>query len=1112
MPSGMSASLIPNHSQMGALVRSFDWASTPLGAMDTWSPTLLATVRLVLSNSFPMLLWWGPEFIQIYNDAYIPVLGDKHPHRSLGKRFQDCWGEVFDVLGPLALAPFQGGPATHIADIPLEVNRFDFVEETHFTIGYSAVPDPIADRGIGGVLATVHEITGRVAAERRVLTIRDLGTGLHAGKTADDACSIAASTLAQNPRDLPFTLIYLIDADAKGVTLAAKSGVAPDDVIAPAYISLEESARQPWPIAATEISGKTVLVPNLRERFERVPAGPWSDPPNSAVVLPIRSSIAGQWTGFFVAGLSPRLRFDDSYRGFIELVAAQIGTAVSNARAFEDERRRREALAEIDRAKTVFFTNVSHEFRTPLTLMMGSVEEALAYQPLPAQLSDPLNVAHRSSLRLLKLVNTLLDFARIESGRVLASYECSDLCAVTEDLASVFRSTMERSGLDFEVRCEPLPEPVYLDREMWEKVVHNLISNAFKFTLKGSVSVLVRNTGEAAELVVRDTGNGISPEDLPHIFERFYRARHSGGRSYEGSGIGLALVQELVKLHGGAIHFTSQPGVGTTATVTIPYGRKHLAAERVENTPAASTRLSSSAFVQEMEGWLQDRDLVEPPKASVGRSTARIVLADDNADMREYVRRLLAAHYAVEAVSDGEAALAAAHRQAPDMVLSDIMMPRLDGFGLLKALRSTPALASTPIILLSARAGEEARLEGLAAGADDYLVKPFAARELLARIENQLALSKVRRESEMAIRTREERLHAFVTASTDAVYRMSPDWSVMHQLHGRDFISDTAEPDDTWLEKYILPEDRPRVLAAIAAAVRNRDMFSLEHRVIRADGSHGWTFSRAVPILDKDQNIVEWFGAASDITSRKTAEQALLRSEKLVSVGRMASSIAHEINNPLESVTNLIYLARLTPSLPDEARRHLELAEGELNRIAHITRQSLGFYRESNAPGLVSVVQIINSAIDLLANKIRMRHAKVQKEYLADEPVLAVAGELRQVFSNLLANSLDALTEGGTIHVRVAAYRSSTHNAQRRIRVTFADNGSGISRESKAHLFEPLFTTKGTVGTGLGLWVSRQLIERHGGTIQVRSTRGTAHSGAVFSVTLPVATPEAKVE
>jgi len=480
--------------------------------------------------------------------------------------------------------------------------------------------------------------------------------------------------------------------------------------------------------------------------------------PDTVAVVPIKSNIARRPAGALVVGISPHLRLDKAYAGFLELVSARIATTVANARAYEEERRRAAALAEIDRAKTAFFSNVSHEFRTPLTLMLGPLEDALASQAIPDPERARLDVAHRNSLRLLKLVNSLLDFARIEAGRVQASYVPLDLAGVTCDLASNFRSAVERAGLAFEVDCSRLAAQVFVDREMWEKIVLNLVSNAFKYTLEGRIAVRLRDGGTEAILEVADTGVGIAEHELPRLFERFYRVAGSAARTHEGTGIGLSLVQELVKLHGGTLEVDSELTRGSTFRVRIPYGREHLPAERIgASTSLPSTAVTSQAYVQEALRWLPGTEgtrVVRPEpfvqsaladQRFAATHGARVVLADDNADMRAYVAGLLGSMYSIEAVGDGAQALEAARRERPDLIITDVMMPVLDGFGLLEALNADAALRDVPVILLSARAGEEARIEGLSAGADDYVVKPFAARELTARVGALLELSHTRR-------------------------------------------------------------------------------------------------------------------------------------------------------------------------------------------------------------------------------------------------------------------------------------------------------------------------------------------------------------------------------
>lgn len=637
---------------------------------------------------------------------------------------------------------------------------------------------------------------------------------------------------------------------------------------------------------------KEVVVENFASRLEAVPLGPMLDPPATAVFLPIGSSRPHDPAGYLVAGVSSRLRLDDSYLEFLRLVASQFATAFTNAKAYEEERRRLESLAELDRAKTTFFSNVSHEFRTPLTLILGPLEKVLS-ELNDDRHSEHLQIAQRGALRLQKLVNTLLDFARTEAGRTRACYQPTELAGLTTDLASQFRSVCAQANLELVVRCSPLKQSVHVDREMWEKIVLNLMSNALKFTWEGKIEVHLSDQEGEAQLQVRDTGVGIPKDEIPRLFDRFYQVDGVVGRSQEGSGIGLSLVDDLVQLHGGRIDVTSSVGVGTTFSVTIPYGIAHLPpGQTVSKRDEPATPLGSIHYIEEALRWLSDTDcdpmeLIQESSIDtvsdpidLSHRKPMILVADDNSDMRQYLRRLLSNEYRVESVTDGVAALEMISKQLPDLVLTDIMMPRMDGLELLRRIRADRQIAAMPVILLSARAGEERRVEGMELGADDYLVKPFSGRELMARISSHLQIARLRRDSDQQIRQGQEQFQALVCASSDVVYRMSADWTEMRQLQGRDFIADTNESIRSWLEKYFPPHEQDRVSEVIAHAIEARCVFELEHQVWRVDGSMGWTFSRAIPLLDPQGCIVEWLGMASDVTHRKEAEAALAESEE----------------------------------------------------------------------------------------------------------------------------------------------------------------------------------------------------------------------------------------
>ncbi len=751
--------------EMGARMRALDWTRTPLGVPSRWPQSLKTIVRVMLDSRYAMWMLWGPELTFFCNDAYLPTVGIKASW-VLGARSDKVWEEIWPDIGPRITQVLELGQATWDEGLLLFLERSGFAEETYHTFSYSPVYND--ESRIAGMLCVVTEVTNRVIGERRLRVLRDLAAHPVGLESVDRSCERSCEVLGQSRLDTPFAALYLRDADAPRLRRAAHTTGAGGTL--PATLDIDDPA---WPVRQLMQDEANQELNGLPRMGITIPSGPWPDLVQRALLLPLKCAGSESLAGLLMVGISPRRPLDGEYRSFLELVARQIASAIGDARAYETQRRRAEALAEIDRAKTVFFSNVSHEFRTPLTLMLGPLEQMTAEGGLPLAAREQLHLVHRNSLRLLKLVNSLLDFARIEAGRVHASFEPADLAALTRDLASTFRSAIERAGLAYVVDCEDLGEPVYIDREMWEKIVLNLLSNAFKFTLRGQIAVGLRRDHAHAVLTVADTGVGIADEEIPRLFERFHRVEGGEARTREGSGIGLALVQELVKLHGAAVDVMSEPGRGTTFSVRVPLGAAHLPPESVHAArPHSIATLGARAFVQEALRWLPDAKVettatlptlldpshpVRDPRfaATFG---ARVLLADDNADMRAYVRELLTPAYAIEAVADGEQALAAARRERPDLILTDVMMPRLDGFGLLAAIREDESLRSVPVVILSARAGEEARIEGFDAGADDYLVKPFSARELIARVGALLELGNMRREAEHALRLRTAQL------------------------------------------------------------------------------------------------------------------------------------------------------------------------------------------------------------------------------------------------------------------------------------------------------------------------------------------------------------------
>src|SRR4051812_13968000 len=867
---------------VGRDLAAVDWTSTPLGPPEQWPQSLISVVRIMLASRFSMWMAWGPELTFFCNDAYRrDTLGRKYPW-ALGRPAGEVWAEIWPEIGPRIERVMATGDATWDAALMLFLERSGYREETYHTFSYSPLTDD--DGRVAGMFCVVSEDTERVISARHLATVRDVSAHVTALRSETEVVDAAARQLSEDRWSVPFGLIYLLADDSTSAVLGASAGVPAGHPAAPPVIDLGDPDA-PWPVGEL-LRGRTVVVDDLSERFDDLPPGAWPEPPLRALAVPFRRQDEVRPHGFLVVALNRYRPLDADYRGFVELLADQIGTALSGARAYQEERERAERLQALDRAKTEFFTNVSHEFRTPLTLLLGPAEDALAdpAHPLDDVRRERVQIVQRNGERLLKLVNSLLDFSRLEDGDVQARYEPVDLAAYTTELARTFTVAVERAGLTLTVDAPPLPGPVHVDREMWAKIVLNLLSNALKFTFDGEITLRLRELGGMALLAVEDTGVGIAEDQLSRLFTRFTRVPGTASRSYEGSGIGLALVADLAAAHGGSVGVTSETDKGSTFTVAVPLGRDHLPADQVVEpappTPSGAER-QARGFLAEALRWV---GAPGPASGDAGLAVpdtehATILVVDDNADMRDYISGLLADRYEVLTAADGRVGLELAHEHAPDLVLSDVMMPRLDGFGLLAALRADPLTARTPVVLLSARAGEEATIEGLEAGADDYLIKPFSARELLARVQANLELERVRRsrqeiERSRALLDQAQRLARVgsweidvttgsVTASDELMRQVQMSATEL-AVGGMRFL----------LDERIHPDDRERVGKAVEEALAGVP-FDVETRIVTPDGQVRTYHAMAEVDRDEAGTPVRLRGSNQDITAQREAELAL---------------------------------------------------------------------------------------------------------------------------------------------------------------------------------------------------------------------------------------------
>jgi signal transduction histidine kinase/DNA-binding response OmpR family regulator len=453
-----------------------------------------------------------------------------------------------------------------------------------------------------------------------------------------------------------------------------------------------------------------------------------------------------------VAALSNRLRVQSLVRRQRELNAL-VDERTDELRAEKETvLAQADALRALDQAKSRVFANVSHEFRTPLTLTLGPLDDLAdgLHGPLPSPVVEQVALARRNARRVLDLINQLLDVARLESGQVRLCARRLDLAEIVADVAETFAPLAERKAITLDVRCPEArasatpPTTVWANPEQLHHILANLFSNALKFTPEGGcVRLTVAVQADTLTVVVRDSGPGISAEDLPHVFDRFYRAGETGGPRRVGSGIGLALTKELVDLHHGTITVESEEGFGSQFTVALPRGRDHLRPSEIAdpNDDGASTPSHGDSLPALAVGTVGDSvpDAAPPggnDAADDADDRTTVLLVDDNAEVRTYLRRHLAADYRILEAANGAVGLERARTDLPDLVLSDVMMPEMDGVALCRALKSDPATEFIPVVLLTARAEIEDRVEGLDEGADDYLTKPFNTAEVRARVRN----------------------------------------------------------------------------------------------------------------------------------------------------------------------------------------------------------------------------------------------------------------------------------------------------------------------------------------------------------------------------------------
>ena len=823
---------------MGKRVASFDWAATSLGPITAWPVNARAAVMICVGSLFPITLRLGSDLVLIYNDASREVYGEDRYAQALGRTSDEVWPEAANQTGHLAVGVATTGQPFFTSDGVVYLNREVPGQECYFTFAFSAIVED--DGTTSGVLSTFVETTRRVLAERRFRTLERLGHEITAAQADSELAALAMQIVSENPSDHPAGTLYR--APRPGQQAAVALATFGEPLEGPQVDEL---------VRASLADGVPRHDLGEGHSARRLHAYPVLQPDGEAPthVLLLRHHKSRPW--------------DSELDGYFALVTASLRNVLLTQAELWAQRRQVAKATALDAAKSAFFAGVSHELTTPLALISAPLADILDRdEQLSARTRHDLVLANASVDRLSRMVEAMLDFSRMEAGRVVPRLQETDIALAARGLCAAFAPTLERAGLQFAVDAAPLPRPALVDRDFLERILLNLLSNAVKFTAVGTVGVRLADDGDAYLVEVSDTGPGIAPEDHDRVFARFERlSPPSGGRAAAGAGIGLAMVRQLTELLGGTVELQSALGEGSRFTVRLPYRPPVADVEGQSITPRRA-----ESFLAEFETWPAQRE------RRTESEQPRLVVVEDDAHLSRFLSDSLSDAYQVESAGDGEAGLAAIRARRPDVVLTDLSMPGMDGLQLVRAIREDPALRDLPVILLSARSGDHEAALGLGRGADDYIAKPFTMVDLRARIAANLERAR-ERTTDAAWR------RAVIAAIHDGLLIFDSDGLVLEMnqsvcdLLGYTMADGPFRPPYPW---WPTEEEDAEARAEIVAAhdrARRGEHQTGEFRFFRRDRQPLWVRVTDAPVTQRESGLSANVRTIRDITRERAARE-----------------------------------------------------------------------------------------------------------------------------------------------------------------------------------------------------------------------------------------------